>query len=458
MKANKKSRIPTTHGGGEAVSMSQEQALRRSLLGCFLWEDGFYESGEEIARRIHSLASGLPVEKVCALAVEARNEHHLRHAPLWLLIAALQKGGSVVGDTIAEVIQRADEIPELLAMYWRDGRRPLSAQLKKGLAKAFQKFDSYALAKYDRKNAVRLRDALFLCHAKPKDEEQAALWRSLVEGTLESPDTWEVSLSAGKDKQETFTRLLTEKKLGYLALLRNLRNMAEAQVDHSLVKEAILARKGAEKVFPFQFFLAAKQAPDFRRELEKAMLANIRQQGENFGTLSGKTVIVVDISGSMNVMLSKKSVVTRMDAACAMAAIIREACEDAVVYATAGSDFKRVHQTEKVDDVRGFCLVDSIKRKYDRLGGGGIFLKQVMEYIQEQEQDIHRVVVITDEQDCSGSAEDAPRNAPALGEVRYMVNVATDKNGIGYERWTHIDGFSDNTLRFLLESERLQAE
>jgi len=53
-----------------------------------------------------------------------------------------------------------------------------------------------------------LRDVLFLCHAKPKDAEQAAVWKYLVENTLGLPDTWEVALSAGKDKRENFRRCL----------------------------------------------------------------------------------------------------------------------------------------------------------------------------------------------------------------------------------------------------------
>jgi len=63
----------------------------------------------------------------------------------------------------------------------------LSAGVKRGLARAFTKFDAYQLAKYDRESVVKLRDVLFLCHAKPKDEAQAALWKKLVENTLEPP-------------------------------------------------------------------------------------------------------------------------------------------------------------------------------------------------------------------------------------------------------------------------------
>src|SRR5262245_5369793 len=174
-------------------------------------------------------------------------------------------------NTVARVIQRADELTELVAVYWRNGRRPLSAQLKKGLARAFEKFDAYQLAKYDRPGPVRLRDVLFLVHAKPKAAEQAETWSKLAEKELDSPDTWEVALSGGADKRDSFQRLISEGKLGYLALLRNLRNMGEAGVDEGLVRKAIRDRKGAQRVLPFRFVAAARAAPMFDGALDKAL-------------------------------------------------------------------------------------------------------------------------------------------------------------------------------------------
>ena len=204
---------PRTHEGGLAVVLTPEGALRRSVLACMLWEDEFYESGVSIAARIRSLVPQVDAAKVAALAVEARTGMKLRHAPL-LLVREMARHAShrgLVAETLARVIQRADELAEFVALYWatddsparadRAGRHaPLSAQVKKGLAAAFTRFDEYALAKYDRAGAVRLRDVLFLCHAKPVDAAQAELWKRLVAGGLASPDTWEVALSAiGRD-------------------------------------------------------------------------------------------------------------------------------------------------------------------------------------------------------------------------------------------------------------------
>ena len=205
-----------THEGAPAKHISAEQELRRSVLACMLWENQFYEDGVAIAGRIRELVPKVAAEKVAALAVEAREKMKLRHAPLLLVreMARLATHRQLVAETLLRVIQRADELSEFVAIYWSDGKQPLSAQVKKGLAAAFTKFDEYALAKYDRASPVKLRDVLFLCHAKPVDAAQAELWKRLVAGELATPDTWEVALSAGADKREAWERLLAREQAG----------------------------------------------------------------------------------------------------------------------------------------------------------------------------------------------------------------------------------------------------
>src|ERR1044071_2320103 len=262
---------PRTHEGGLAVTGNALAQLRRSVLSCLLWEDEFYEDGESIAGRIQTAAEKVTLEELAALCVEARSSFNLRHVPLLLLTVLIKRGSGdkLVGQTITQTIQRADELTELLAIYWKGGRRPLSAQLKAGLAGAFRKFDGYQLAQYDRANAVRLRDVLFLSHAKPKDAEQAALWKQLAAGELPTPDTWETELSAGKDKRAVWERLLGEGRLGYLALLRNLRNMVKVDVPIDLIETALLARKGAERVLPFRYVAAARAVPQLEPVLDR---------------------------------------------------------------------------------------------------------------------------------------------------------------------------------------------
>ena len=202
---------PRYHEGAPARHLAPELQLRRSVLACLLWESQFYEDGIEIAGRIAELVPKVQAEKVAALAVEAREQMKLRHVPL-LIVREMARHAAhrrLVAETLERVIQRADELAEFVAIYWKDGRVPLSAQVKKGLAAAFPKFDEYQLAKYDRGGPIKLRDVLFLSHAKPRDAAQAGVWKKLVWGRLATPDTWEVALSAsgkegGADKREAW--------------------------------------------------------------------------------------------------------------------------------------------------------------------------------------------------------------------------------------------------------------
>jgi hypothetical protein len=446
-----------THEGADAFEpLTDEQRLRRSVLSCMLWEDEFYEDGETISARIGDVAARVDPEVLAKLAIEARTKMNLRHAPL-LLLTVLAKTGAkrekLVANTVAQVVQRADELSELVAIYWRNGKRPLSAQMKKGLARAFEKFDAYELAKYDRPGPVRLRDVLFLVHAKPKATEQAEAWKKLAEKELDSPDTWEVALSSGADKRETFERLLRTSKLGYLALLRNLRNMTDAGVDQKLVERAILARRGAERVLPFRYIAAAKAAPQLEPAIDKAMLAGLAEAPK----LPGRSLVVIDVSGSMyGGLMSRTSDMNRALAASALGAIAREICEEPIVYATAGDDGKRVHATKMVPARRGMALVDAIYGMCQPLGGGGIFLNQVMRFLEPKHPKVDRIIVITDEQDC-GLAGDSPLEAPAFGRTNYMINVGSYRNGIGYDKdkWVHIDGFSEQVLRYIAHYEKL---
>jgi 60 kDa SS-A/Ro ribonucleoprotein len=410
-----------------------DQQLRRSVMSCLLWEREFYEDGESIAARIFSLCEGVLPERIAELAIEARTKHHLRHVPLLLLKAlAFYGSGKMVADTIEATIQRADELAEFLAIYWMDGRKPLSNPMKKGLALAFRKFTPYQLAKYNRDGAVKLRDVLFLCHAKSKDDEQAAAWRKLVDGTLEAPDTWEVALSSGADKKETLERLIREGRLGYLALLRNLRNMVEAGCDEQLVKNAILGRVGSERVLPFRYVAAARAVPQLETTIDVALLAATTEMP----VLTGKTIVLVDVSASMDCSISSKSDMTRMDAAAALASVLN---------AESLRVFTFSQYVKEVPPRRGMAGIDAIRSSQPH---GGTYLGRALRKIDELPHD--RLIVITDEQSAD-SVTDEPS-----ARYAYMANVGSYKNGVCYHgKWVHVDGFSENVIRFIHETESI---
>ena len=434
MKLNVEPSARRTHEGAGASHIKPIDELRRTVLACLLWEKGFYESGEAVAERIKSLVPLCDPQDVAQVAIEAREKQRLRHAPL-LLVRELARNirrspDGLVASTLCRVIQRADELAEFLALYWLDGRKPLSNQVKKGLARAFGKFNEYHLAKYDRAGAIKLRDVLFLSHAKPKDDEQAALWKRLIAGELVAPDTWEVALSTGKDKKETFERLLQEKKLGYMALLRNLRGMKEAGVDSALVFQALSEGAAKSKALPFRYVAAARAAPAWEVQIDTAMQVALR----GLEKLPGKTAVLVDMSGSMSVPLSSKSDLSRSDAAAALAALVRGVADDARV-------FRFNEQVLKVPPRQGMALVDALGRP-----GGGTRLGAAVATARRAWPQMDRLIVVTDEQ-----SQDAVGPPGCRG---YMINVATNQNGVGYGDWIHINGFSEAVIDYIAAMEK----
>lgn len=431
MRTNRATVLPpvNTHEGAPARHITPIMELRRSALSALLFEDAFYETGNKHSERVAALIQRCKPQDVAALAIECRSRMYLRHMPLFLIreLARTKGNGAHVASALEACIQRPDELTEYLAIYWKDGRKPVSAGSKRGLAKAFRKFDAETLAKYDRANAVKLRDVLRITHSKPKDTEQSATWKALIAGELPSPDTWEVALSAGADKKATFERLIREKHLGGLAFLRNLRNMIAANVEPSLMRERFAG--GFGKVLPFRFVAALRHAPQFVRELDGAMQRCLKDMPK----IPGRTGVLVDVSGSMDMPLSAKSEMHRVDVAGGLAVLASAVCEYPRVFTF--SD-----RLVEVPPYAGLALVGSIHNSQPhgstRLGDSVARLNQEL---------LDRIIVITDEQ-----SHDRVPNPTAKG---YLINVASYQHGVGYGPWVHIDGWSERVLDFVREFE-----
>lgn len=441
MKTNVKRRTPAprTHNGALASRINAKEQLRRSLMACLLFEQTFYESGVSIAACIRQTAHEVNFQDVLAMAVEARTEGKLRHAPLWLINAALShphrpESRAQLVEAIDRVCARPDDMGELISLYWGGKKKPLAAALKVGLAKAFEKFDEYRLAKYAARGSIRLRDVMFLTHPTPKDKAQKKTWKRLADDDLLPADTWEVALSAGADKKETFTRLLQEGNLGGLATLRNLRNMKDAGVDKQLVAKTLLEQAGKTGIFPYQYFSAASAVPMWEDIIEPAMFAAVA----NIPKLKGKTVLLVDKSGSMDYPLSSKSQITRLQAAASLAVLLRELCEDVEI-------LKFDTFIEEVKPRRGFALREQIVSGRH----GGTDTRLAIDWANKRGAD--RIIVITDEQ--SSTTIPAPK-----AKFGYIMNVASYQNGIGYGPWTHISGFSENFFRYIVANEAENTE
>ena len=454
MKTNVKVASPhRTHEGAVSPVVTAEFELRRAVMACLLWERQFYESGVDVVTRIKQLVKKCDFDTVAAIAIDAREKSHLRHVPLLLVRELLRNhSGRKVGDLIERVIQRPDELTELLSLYWKDdeqakhkgdkSKSPLSAQLKVGLARALKKFSEYSLQKYNRDGAIKLRDILFLSHAKPDNEEQEALFKMLAEDTMATPDTWETGLSAiGQDatltdsqkrdaKAAVFVDLLSSGKLGAMALLRNLRLTRELGVSEDVIRDG-LAKMKATRVLPFRFISAAKYAPDLEDALEAAMFKCL----EAVPKLKGKTALLIDHSGSMRQAVSEKSEISRFDAAAAVAMILREVCPEVRVYTFA-------EDCVKVPARRGFALIDAVKKVVNPVATK---LGKAVRKVYEDFPECERLIVITDEQ-----SADRP---PAPKGKGYIINCAGYQNGIGWGDgsggWITISGWSDSIVNWI---------
>jgi len=447
-----------TKEGASVIIAGNEEKLRRTVLSCLLFEKNFYEDGQTVYHRISDLVKLVRPEFVAELAIEARNKYNLRHVSLCLIREAARypTHRHVVADALVDVIQRADELSEFLAMYWTEyseqqsygwgsdkeiistfKKTPIAASVKKGLARAFTKFDEYQLAKYNRKGVVNLRDVLFMCHAKPETGEQADIWAKLAAGELKTPDTWETKLSAGANKKEDFTRRLKanldpnqKNLLGAMALLKNLRGMDEAGVDRNLIKRALKA-VNPERVLPYRFITAARYAPWAETALEVAMLKCLSAQE----VIPGHTVLLVDVSYSMNDKLSDRSEMTRLDAACGIAILAREVCEDVTIY-TYNTSIREIASR------RGFALRDAIGHPSGGTDTGGA-VRHVNAHLKYD-----RMIIFTDEQSRTSVPDSTGRG--------YIANIACCQNGVGYNsKFVHVNGFSEATVDYIREYEKL---
>ena len=192
-----------------------------------------------------------------------------------------------------------------------------------------------------------------------------------------------------------------------------------------------------ERVLPYRFITAAKYAPNLEPELEEAMYRAIENKSKK---IKGKTVLLLDVSGSMDAQISDKSEATRLDAAAGLAILAREMYEDVEIFTFSNN-------TVQVPTRRGFALRDAILKSQPH--GGTELGSAVGRMAQVPYQ---RLIVFTDEQ--SHDKVDAPRK----GSDGYMVNVANMQHGVGYGQWNHIDGFSEAILDYIVELENLANE
>lgn len=299
--------------GGEAFRESSKLELVSILLTSFA-KDQFYRSGDEAILRLRSLIDAEPDKQfVAKAAIYARTEFGMRSISH---VAAAEiawrcSGQSWVKEFLSAVIYRPDDAIEILSYFDSTyGKNKRTNQLRKGIALALGKFNGYSLAKYRGEGKkIKLVDVVNFSHPKP--DGNAEVLSALMKGELKSTDTWESLLTrAGQGdgtKEQAWHSLLAENKLGYFALLRNLRNiMEQAPNDLTLALEQLQNEAAIKRslVLPFRFMTAMKEFKGHSNSNARKVIAAISKAVDiacsNVPKFEGETLVALDVSGSMN--------------------------------------------------------------------------------------------------------------------------------------------------------------
>jgi hypothetical protein len=392
--------------GGQAYKQSDELALVSLLLTSFV-SDQFYRNAQTTLDELRKLSSKVKdKEFVAKAAIYARDKFGMRsitHALAGELTSQLN-GAEWGKDFYNKVVVRVDDMTEILSYYlaYKTSKEnpKFPNSLKKGFAKAFDKFDGYQLAKYKGENKeVKLVDVVNIVHPVPTHRNAEAL-NLLVNGNLKSTETWESKLSKvgqiadneddlSKLKSEAWSELISTRKIGYFALLRNLRNIinqspssvkdaCEMLVDENMIKSS--------RVLPFRFATAyeeinkigsSKEVRDVLVAINEALEVSV----QNVPKFDGETLLVMDVSGSMSGRPS--------EIASLFGAIVAKANSCDVMTFSTNADYKSYNPMDSVMTIRNSF----------RYSGGGTNFKAIF---QKANKKYDRIIILSDMQGWEG--------------------------------------------------------
>jgi hypothetical protein len=435
--------------------------------------DKFYESGADSDERFVELIQKISYtdpEFALKLAYYTRKNFYLR-TPATVLLAEAARSGCTsrvpnASNYVAATISRVDDMTELLAYIMkangRDGNKKskIPMMIKRGVAKAFNKFDSYAYAKYTNPGMyVTPKDVMFLTHPKPF-EGQEEMFDQIINGTLPVPETWETYISVNGSTKENWSYILD--KMGYMGIVRNLRNLIKHGVDANDIGAYLTDVKRVQnsKMLPFQFYSAYRaieQMPDAGKTMGDLSYA-MDISASNFPKLDGITAIFCDNSGSMKGKIHERSSITHADIGNVFGAMLGARSE--------------VHGTCAFGSEVAFAGInprDSILTNVQRIlqagarAGGATYTGKCIDWLVKNKVDADRIVFFTDEQgygrpDCYSALKEYRKSIEKDPYV-YTFDLAhygTTQFPEKEPRHATIGGWSDTILKFihLYESDR----
>jgi hypothetical protein len=378
--------------GGEAFALSKKTELATLLLSNFC-ADQFYRSGNDSIERIKELSREVDPTFAAKAAIFARDKFNMRSTSH---VVAAELANNAPGTPnlrrfFDAVVVRPDDMLEIASLASTEtrsnGKAKLPRALKAGFKTAFNKFDAYQIAKYrGDKKGWSLVDLVNMVRPVPTETNEEAL-HLLVTDKLRSTETWESKLSdAGADtekKSEAWAELLKENKLGYMALLRNLRNILQQAPESKDIACRRLLNKAAIKrsrVLPFRFYTAYKElqsitgASPVLKSLSEACDIAL----ENVPKLE-RTLVVLDDSASMSSPVASGNTTCLEAGAMFASALIKSNDADLVMfndharYTTIDTGMSVLPMTEKImskTECNGTdfnCIFPILNKAYDRI-------------------------------------------------------------------------------------------
>lgn len=387
--------VPKRVAGGKFEQLIERIELVDSKLKGFVSCEELDDTAREIVATIIDVANSENPEDLLAIANWLRNEMNIRLTPQVILVIAsrIEATQPFVRRYAPHIIKRPDEVKTIMLLHrFFFKMKSLKHCLDTGLGDAVSRFGERGLMKYEGVGFPSWKDVLCWIKRKKGWPLEDAVARYFITGQVskdgkapiiaarkalsvmpefnadakklakDSMVNWEVLLSQfPKQKREVWEYLIDQKLLGYMATLRNLRNILQVGVSHEHVEKvaAFISSKQAverSRQLPFRF-LSAHKSIDIHDvdQLDRNTLAEAIEDASNHACanidLSGVTAIFADASGSMDTKVSGKSVVTCKDAANILCGIVAKAAEKSYVFGFA-TDIKPVNFT-KNDTVLG---------------------------------------------------------------------------------------------------------
>jgi 60 kDa SS-A/Ro ribonucleoprotein len=416
----------TNYEGGEAFTIPAKERLASRVMTSLINEKKFYgDNTDALLADIKAVAKVDPLF-ILKLAAYTRNVMHFRSSPIFTLVHAslIEECKPFIRQWAPKIIQRADEPAEAISLInsiFEGGKPIVPNSLKKGIGDSLKKFDAYALMKYKGTGGnVNLYDVFNVTHPKPETPEMAALWKDFINGKLAPAETWETTLSQEGSSAESWEKIIP--KMGYMALMRNLRNFVKARISKESVEFVASVISDKEKVLrskqlPFRFFAAYYELsnlvqPDRRRfyfastknvgeydddqrkviHVFRDALAAAFEHACSVNSLEGTTAVFADTSGSMNQSLSERSSLMYADVAFVLAAMASEAAKN-----KSEVSYNMLFSSNAVQvDNHGLSPMQYINKMRDLNNGGATNGYLCFQHILKNKIKLDRVILVTD--------------------------------------------------------------